>query len=69
MIHLFKLRKSYLELCRRIVRNTNYIDHTHRKSDLMKIFTRIFCEESECSTRDQQLVREIANEFPQIFKA
>lgn len=63
------MRRRYLELCRRILRNTNYREHTHRKTDLMKIFTRIFCEETECSAGDQQLVREIANEFPQIFKA
>ncbi|XP_055682090.1 NCK-interacting protein with SH3 domain [Lutzomyia longipalpis] len=63
------LRRWYLELCRRILRNTDYADHTHRKQDLMKIFTRIFCEEMESSLKDQQLVREIANEFPQIFKA
>ncbi|TDG41141.1 hypothetical protein AWZ03_012439 [Drosophila navojoa] len=62
-------RPCYLELCRRILRNTNYQDHQHRKHDLMKIFTRIFCEETECSASDQQLVREIANEFPQLFKA
>ncbi|XP_058821759.1 NCK-interacting protein with SH3 domain [Topomyia yanbarensis] len=63
------IRKWYLELCRRIVRNTGYAEHQHRKQDLMKIFTRIFCEETECSAGDQQVVREIANEFPQIFKA
>ncbi|XP_011189184.1 NCK-interacting protein with SH3 domain [Zeugodacus cucurbitae] len=63
------LRRCYLELCRRILRNTNYAEHQHRKQDFMKIFTRIFCEETECSASDQQLVREIANEFPQLFKA
>ncbi|XP_020714662.1 NCK-interacting protein with SH3 domain isoform X2 [Ceratitis capitata] len=63
------LRRCYLELCRRILRNTNYTEHQHRKQDFMKIFTRIFCEETECSASDQQLVREIANEFPQLFKA
>lgn len=62
-------RRKYLELCRRILRNTDYAEHTHRKQDLMKIFTRIFCEETEESVSDQKLVREIANEFPQIFKA
>ena len=35
----------------------------------MKIFTRIFCEETECSAGDQQIVREISNEFAHIFKA
>jgi len=65
----FQTRPCYLELCRRILRNTNYQEHQHRKHDLMKIFTRIFCEETECSASDQQLVREIANEFPQLFKA
>lgn len=52
-----------------MVRNTNYGEHTHRCQDLLKIFTRIFCEETECSANDQQIVREIINEFPQIFKA
>ncbi|KAH8421378.1 hypothetical protein KR009_003668 [Drosophila setifemur] len=66
---LLQTRPCYLELCRRILRNTNYQEHQHRKHDLMKIFTRIFCEETECSASDQQLVREIANEFPQLFKA
>lgn len=63
------IRKWYLELCRKIVRNTSYAEQQHRKQDLIKIFTRIFCEETECSAGDQQIVREIANEFPQIFKA
>ncbi|PSN40629.1 hypothetical protein C0J52_09234 [Blattella germanica] len=37
--------------------------------DILKCFTRIFCEESEQSKFDQQLVREISNEFPQYFKS
>lgn len=64
-----QLRRTYLELCRRIVRNTDYADHQHRKPDLMKVFTRIFCEEGDESRADQKLVRDIANEFPAIFKA
>lgn len=68
-LNSIQLRRCYLELCRRILRNTNYTEHQHRKQDFMKIFTRIFCEETECSASDQQLVREIANEFPQLFKA
>lgn len=63
------LRKWYLELCRRILRNTDYSDHQHRALDLMKIFTRIFCEETAESAGDQQIVREISNEFSHIFKA
>ncbi|CRK96763.1 CLUMA_CG009977, isoform A [Clunio marinus] len=63
------LRKWYLELCRRILRNTDYAEHQHRALDLMKIFTRIFCEETVESAGDQQIVREISNEFPHIFKA
>lgn len=58
-----------MELCRKILRNSNYAEHAHRKDDLIKIFTRIFCEETDVSSDDQQLVRDIANEFPQIFKA
>lgn len=63
------IRRHYLELCRRIIRNTNYGEHTHRRQDLLKIFTRIFCEDTEISGADQQVCREIANEFPHIFKA
>ncbi|XP_070508314.1 NCK-interacting protein with SH3 domain [Chironomus tepperi] len=63
------IRKWYLELCRRILRNTDYAEHQHRALDLMKIFTRIFCEETVESAGDQQIVREISNEFPHIFKA
>lgn len=62
-------RKWYLELCRRILRNTEYSNHQHRALDLMKVFTRIFCEESVESIADQQIVREISNEFSHIFKA
>jgi hypothetical protein len=58
-----------LELCRRILRNTDYAEHQHRALDLMKIFTRIFCEDVPEAVGDQQIVREISNEFPHIFKA
>lgn len=50
------------------MRNTNYAEHRHRHEDIHKCFTRIFCEETEQSKLDQQLVREISNEFPQYFK-
>lgn len=62
-------RRHYLELCRRIIRNTNYSEHMHRRQDLLKIFTRIFCEDTDVSGGDQQVCREIANEFAHIFKA
>ncbi|XP_075220113.1 NCK-interacting protein with SH3 domain [Lycorma delicatula] len=62
-------RTKYLELCRLVLRNTNYSENQHRCSDLHKCFTRIFCEESSLSNKDQLLVREISNEFPQYFKA
>jgi hypothetical protein len=61
------IRKWYLELCRRILRNTNYSDSLHRRTDLIKIFTRIFCEEAELSAGDQQIVREILREFPNMI--
>lgn len=63
------IRRHYLELARRIIRNTNYTEQQHRKQELLKIFTRIFCEDTEISGGDQQVCREIANEFPHIFKA
>lgn len=56
-----------MELCRRILRTTAYSDHYHRKEDLLKCFTRIFCEESEQSKTDQKLVKEILTEFQDYF--
>uniref|UniRef100_A0A1B6DI14 SH3 domain-containing protein n=2 Tax=Clastoptera arizonana TaxID=38151 RepID=A0A1B6DI14_9HEMI len=61
-------RTEYLELCRMVLRNTNYTEHKHRVSDLQKCFTRVFCEDSDGSKQDQILVRDISNEFPQFFK-
>ncbi|XP_022905366.2 NCK-interacting protein with SH3 domain [Onthophagus taurus] len=63
-----KRRQQYLELCKRVMRNTNYGEHQHRRDDILKCFTRIFCEETEQSKIDQKLVREIMNEFPHYFK-
>ncbi|KDR09746.1 NCK-interacting protein with SH3 domain [Zootermopsis nevadensis] len=62
-------RQQYLQLCQLVMRNTPYYDHHHRQDDILKCFTRIFCEETEQSKTDQKLVREISNEFPQYFKA
>ncbi|XP_056645825.1 NCK-interacting protein with SH3 domain [Diorhabda sublineata] len=61
-------RRLYLELCRRVMRNTNYEEHQHKVDEILKCFTRIFCEESETSKFDQKLVKEISNEFPHLFK-
>ncbi|XP_031850258.1 NCK-interacting protein with SH3 domain isoform X2 [Nomia melanderi] len=61
-------RRQYLELCRRVLRNSSYDEHKYRSEDLLKCFTRILCEETEESQEDQQLVREISNEFPHLFK-
>ncbi|XP_044262296.1 NCK-interacting protein with SH3 domain [Tribolium madens] len=63
-----KRRQQYIELCRLVMRNTNYEEHRHRLDDILKSFTRIFCEESDLSKNDQQLVREISHEFPHFFK-
>nr|CAH7750264.1 unnamed protein product [Callosobruchus chinensis] len=61
-------RRQYLELCRRVMRNTNYDEHRHKLDEILKCFTRIFCEESDLSKYDQKLVKEISNEFPHLFK-
>lgn len=50
------------------MRNTNYNEHRHKLDEIMKCFTRIFCEESDMSKYDQKLVKEISNEFPHLFK-
>lgn len=65
---MLQRRSQYLELCRRVMRNTNYSDYLHRRDDILKCFTRIFCEEYDQSKPDQKLVKEISNEFPQYFK-
>ncbi|KZC14233.1 PREDICTED: NCK-interacting protein with SH3 domain isoform X2 [Dufourea novaeangliae] len=61
-------RRQYLELCRRVLRTSSYNEHRYRSEDLLKCFTRIFCEETGESQEDQQSVREISNEFPHLFK-
>ncbi|XP_018561929.1 NCK-interacting protein with SH3 domain isoform X2 [Anoplophora glabripennis] len=61
-------RQQYLELCRRVMRNTNYEEHKHKIDEILKCFTRIFCEESDMSKYDQKLVKDISNEFPHLFK-
>ncbi|XP_076168518.1 NCK-interacting protein with SH3 domain [Ptiloglossa arizonensis] len=61
-------RRQYLELCRRVLRTSSYNEHRYRSEDLLKCFTRIFCEETGESQEDQQSVREIGNEFPHLFK-
>ncbi|KAJ8950413.1 hypothetical protein NQ318_003689 [Aromia moschata] len=63
-----KRRQQYLELCRRVMRNTNYDEHKHKVDEILKCFTRIFCEESDLSKYDQKLVKDISNEFPHLFK-
>ncbi|XP_048510849.1 NCK-interacting protein with SH3 domain isoform X2 [Athalia rosae] len=63
-----KKRRQYLELCRRVLRTESYNEHRHRCDDVLKSFTRIFCEELPESRADQKLVREISNEFPHLFK-
>ncbi|KAJ8933363.1 hypothetical protein NQ314_014078 [Rhamnusium bicolor] len=61
-------RQQYLELCRRVMKNTNYEEHKHKIDEILKCFTRIFCEESDLSKYDQKLVKDISNEFPHLFK-
>ncbi|XP_059484381.1 NCK-interacting protein with SH3 domain [Neocloeon triangulifer] len=60
-------RGQYLELCRRVVRHSNYEEHNHRKSDILKCLQHILTEENEESRSDQALVNEIISEFPEIF--
>ncbi|KAL7305713.1 hypothetical protein TKK_0001967 [Trichogramma kaykai] len=61
-------RRQYLELCRRVLHTSSYEEHRHRSEDVLKCFTRIFCEEQPESQDDQNLVREISNEFPHLFQ-
>ncbi|XP_058802067.1 NCK-interacting protein with SH3 domain isoform X2 [Phymastichus coffea] len=61
-------RRQYLELCRRVLKTASYDEHQHRCDDVLKCFTRIFCEEGPESQEDQNLVREISNEFSHLFK-
>ncbi|KAL3267784.1 hypothetical protein HHI36_006913 [Cryptolaemus montrouzieri] len=61
-------RTQYLDLCRLVMKNTNFDEHRHRIDEISKCFTRIFCEEGKVSAKDQKLVRDISNEFSQYFK-
>ncbi|XP_071444779.1 NCK-interacting protein with SH3 domain [Hetaerina americana] len=61
-------RGQWLWLCRRVIRNCGYGEHLHRRDDLARCFTRIFCEDTTSSASDQHLVRDIINEFPMFFK-
>ncbi|KAG8231623.1 hypothetical protein J437_LFUL010301 [Ladona fulva] len=61
-------RGQWLWLCRRVIRNCCYGEHLHRRDDLSRCFTRIFCEDTSSSSSDQHLVRDIINEFPMFFK-
>ncbi|XP_065343031.1 NCK-interacting protein with SH3 domain [Cloeon dipterum] len=60
-------RGQYLELCRRVVRESDYTEHNHRKEDLVRSLQHIQSEENDDSRADQQLVRKIFDEFPHIF--
>lgn len=60
-------RGQYLELCRRVVRHSNYNEHHHRKEDILKCLQLILTEELDESKSDQTLVNNIMEEFPETF--
>ncbi|CAG9773992.1 unnamed protein product [Ceutorhynchus assimilis] len=61
-------RTEYLELIRKILRNTNYQEHKHKGKELFKCLTRILKEEMDVLSKgDQDLVNEMFMEFPQYF--
>jgi hypothetical protein len=60
-------RGQYLELCRRVIRHSNYSEHYHRKEDISKCLQLILTEELDESKSDQALVNDIMEEFPETF--
>ncbi|CAG7718964.1 unnamed protein product [Allacma fusca] len=60
-------RNTYLRLIRMVIKNSNYLEHKHRKGDLQKSFTGILLEEDPASRGDQELINSILEEFPNVF--
>ncbi|XP_003384974.1 PREDICTED: NCK-interacting protein with SH3 domain-like [Amphimedon queenslandica] len=62
-----KSRSHYIELLQRLITNTQYTDHHHRRSDLTSCLKRILREEGEESIPDQGAIKKLLETFPGLF--
>uniref|UniRef100_T1J6B7 SH3 domain-containing protein n=1 Tax=Strigamia maritima TaxID=126957 RepID=T1J6B7_STRMM len=60
-------RNLYVKLCHLVLRNSDYVDHQHRRCDLQCCFQRILKDESPPSQQDICVVQMILSDFPQFF--
>ncbi|CAI6365726.1 unnamed protein product [Macrosiphum euphorbiae] len=62
-------RTSYLELCKNVIFNTEYLDRRHKLSDLNNCLQEILVDDSSC-TKDQDvcIIKEIYLKYPELFK-
>ena len=61
-------RTHYLELLCRIVTNTDYKEHRHRRQDISTCLNRIAQEENPESERDHEVIKKLWVTFPGIFE-
>ncbi|KAF0748384.1 NCK-interacting protein with SH3 domain, partial [Aphis craccivora] len=64
-----KARTSYLELCKNVIFNTEYLDGRHKLSDLNNCLQEILADDSSC-TKDQDvcIIKEIYLKYPELLK-
>lgn len=64
-----KARTSYLELCKNVIFNTEYLDRRHKLSDLNNCLQEILADDSSC-TKDQDvcIIKEIYLKYPELLK-
>uniref|UniRef100_A0A2S2P683 NCK-interacting protein with SH3 domain n=1 Tax=Schizaphis graminum TaxID=13262 RepID=A0A2S2P683_SCHGA len=62
-------RTSYLELCKNVIFNTEYLDRRHKLSDLNNCLQEILVDDSSC-TKDQDvcIIKEIYLKYPELLK-
>ena len=60
-----QIRVDYLSMIQLIIKNSNYLENNYRKDDILVCFNSIL-NESEHETIDQDIVRVILNENPQL---
>ena len=63
------MRTEYLSLMHLILKNSDYEEHMHRRSELEVFLERIMSEEGPESEMDKRIVEQIWAEFPQFFSS
>ncbi len=61
------MRTEHLSLMHLILKNSDYDEHMHRRSELEQFLERVVAEEGADSDMDKRIVQQIWREFPQYF--